>query len=308
MLRVAVGVVVCPAGKVLIALRSAKQHAGGLWEFPGGKIDPLESTSDALRRELWEEVGIHVRRSRPLIKIQHDYPDKSVLLDVLSVDVFEGEAYGREGQQIAWVSPDELHRYQFPDANVPILKALALPTMVAVTGAFASFYDFEYRIRRSVARGARAVYLRLAKDCQVNREQLCRSAESLCASLGVRLLVNSWLLPCLDGPAGLHLTAAELSGRITWQRDRVLSLGASCHSKEQIDRAVGAGADYVFLSPVFQTDSHPDCEALGLERFGRMAERSPVPVYALGGVSPLHINSVRSHHGFGIAAIRSFWN
>ncbi len=308
MLRVAVGVVFDPTGKVLIARRSPGQHLGGLWEFPGGKINPLESTSDALKRELWEETGIHVRCTRPLIRIRHDYLEKSVLLDVLLVDAFEGEACGREGQQIAWVCPDELASYPFPDANKPILKALRLPSMVAVTGAFASFDDFECRIRRSVARGAQAIYLRIGKDCPIDREQLCRRAELLCASLDARLLVNSGLLPYLDGPVGLHLTAAELSDSLPCGRDRVLSLGASCHSMEQIDRAVDADTDYVFLSPLFETASHPGRAALGLERFGRMAERCRVPVYALGGVAQVHLDSVRSHHGFGIAAIRSFWD
>lgn len=305
MLQVAVGVVCCPAGRVLIAFRSPEQHLGGLWEFPGGKIKPFESTPDALKRELEEEVGIQVKQTRPLIKIRHDYPDKSVLLDVLIVDAFDGEAYGREGQQIAWVHPNDLDDYRFPEANKLILKALSLPSAIAITGAFTSVDDFESRIRRSVARGAQAVYLRIGDH--VNKEALCQSAESLCAASKVRLLTNRSCLPYLKGPVGLHLTALDLAGELPCQRDGLLSIGASCHSADQVEIAVGGDVDYVFLSPVFQTDSHPESEALGLDRFESVAARCPVPVYALGGVSLNHLDRIRARHGFGIAAIQSFW-
>lgn len=81
-------------GRILIARRAATQHQGGLWEFPGGKVEAGESVEAALARELREELGIEVSRSRALIKVSHDYPDKQVLLDVREVQAFTGEAHG----------------------------------------------------------------------------------------------------------------------------------------------------------------------------------------------------------------------
>lgn len=110
--------------KVLIAKRPDHVHKGGLWEFPGGKVEDAETVLEALTRELKEELAIAVLSAIPFLKLQHDYPEKSVLLDVWEVTQFSGCAVGNEGQPIAWVSVDQLNGYQFPEANHPILDEL----------------------------------------------------------------------------------------------------------------------------------------------------------------------------------------
>jgi len=110
--------------KVLIAKRPDHVHKGGLWEFPGGKVENTESVLEALTRELKEELAISVLNAAPLLKVQHDYPEKSVLLDVWEVTQFSGSAIGNEGQPVAWVPVDQLNGYQFPEANHPILDEL----------------------------------------------------------------------------------------------------------------------------------------------------------------------------------------
>ena len=123
--HVAVGVILDGSGRVLLSRRAADSHQGGLWEFPGGKVEPGETLVVALARELQEELGIRVRRSSPLLEVRHDYGDKQVLLDVHVVWEFAGRAQGREGQPLAWVAGDELGQYSFPAANVPIVEAVA---------------------------------------------------------------------------------------------------------------------------------------------------------------------------------------
>lgn len=134
-LHVAAGVIVGPEGQILIAERAKHRHQGGLWEFPGGKVEPGETVQQALARELWEELNIHVGHARPLIQIRHRYPDKSVLLDVWRVESFTGEPHGREGQPLAWVCPEALVQYAFPAANVPIVTAARLPAVLPVQSA-----------------------------------------------------------------------------------------------------------------------------------------------------------------------------
>jgi 8-oxo-dGTP diphosphatase len=129
--HVAVGVILDARQRVLIARRHLDSHQGGLWEFPGGKVEPGETLQAALARELREELGIRVGRSSPLIEVRHDYGDKRVLLDVHVVWEFEGAACGREGQPLRWVAADALERYRFPAANAPIVAAVA--TLVAGT-------------------------------------------------------------------------------------------------------------------------------------------------------------------------------
>lgn len=123
LVHVAVGVIVGGLG-ILIARRPESAHQGGLWEFPGGKVEVGEPVQEALARELDEELGITVTGPQPLIEIKHDYGDKQVLLDVWWVTAFSGEPRGKEGQPIAWVKPEKLSDYAFPAANQPIITAI----------------------------------------------------------------------------------------------------------------------------------------------------------------------------------------
>jgi 8-oxo-dGTP diphosphatase len=120
--HVAVAVIV-DKGQVLLTRRAADSHQGGLWEFPGGKVEPGEGVVQALGRELQEELGIAPITTAPLIQVKHDYGDKAVLLDVHMVWSFSGEPAGLEGQPMAWVLADQLAEYEFPAANVPIIAA-----------------------------------------------------------------------------------------------------------------------------------------------------------------------------------------
>ena len=124
LLHVAVGVIVDAKRNVLITRRARHAHQGGLWEFPGGKVEPGESMHAALTRELREELGIVIGRTSALLEVRHDYGDKAVLLDVHMVWEFSGEAQGLEDQPLAWVAPRDLPAYAFPAANMPIVTAV----------------------------------------------------------------------------------------------------------------------------------------------------------------------------------------
>jgi len=122
--HVAIAVIINAEKEVLLALRQTHQHQGGLWEFPGGKVEEGESVFDALRREIKEELAVTILTAKPLIKIAHDYNDKSVLLDVWTVEEFTGQAQGCEGQRFRWCRIIDLVDDDFPAANSSIIKAL----------------------------------------------------------------------------------------------------------------------------------------------------------------------------------------
>ena len=124
LVHVAVGVILDADNRILIARRSNEAHQGGLWEFPGGKVEALETLQVAMARELREELGIGIGALSPLLEVRHDYGDKQVLLDVHVVRDFTGEAEGKEGQPLRWVTVAELHQFEFPAANVPIVEAV----------------------------------------------------------------------------------------------------------------------------------------------------------------------------------------
>ena len=122
--HVAVGVLVDSKGRVLIARRPPSSHQGGLWEFPGGKVEAHEAVTDALTRELAEELGVKVLSTAPLLQVNHTYLEKAVLLDVHHVIEWVEEPRGCEGQPLVWVMPSSLNDYQFPEANRAIVSRL----------------------------------------------------------------------------------------------------------------------------------------------------------------------------------------
>lgn len=124
LVHVAVAVIVNPQQAVLLALRQPHQHQGDLWEFPGGKVESGEAVYDALLRETQEELGLTIISAEPLIQVQHDYADKSVLLDVWQVNDYNGLPTGQEGQRLRWSPVSELNPDDFPAANVAIIKAI----------------------------------------------------------------------------------------------------------------------------------------------------------------------------------------
>ena len=125
MVHVAVGLIFHPSeNQILIAKRHDDAHQGGLWEFPGGKVEAGETVDAALSRELKEELGIDVLTSKAALQISHQYNDKNVLLDVWTVEKFDGQAIGAEGQPVKWLALDQLQEYQFPEANKAIVQLL----------------------------------------------------------------------------------------------------------------------------------------------------------------------------------------
>ena len=122
--HVAVGVILDAQRNILLTRRADDAHQGGLWEFPGGKVEPGEALEDALARELREELGIEMGRTSPLLEVRHDYGDKAVFLDIHVVWEFDGTARGLEDQPMVWVPVGELSNYDFPVANQPIVVAV----------------------------------------------------------------------------------------------------------------------------------------------------------------------------------------
>lgn len=114
------------AGRVLVAQRPAGKSLAGLWEFPGGKIEPGEAPAAALVRELAEELGIAVAEAdlHPLTFVAHAYPDFYLLMLLYSCTRWMGEPRGDEGQPIAWHTPAALSALAMPPADVPLLAPL----------------------------------------------------------------------------------------------------------------------------------------------------------------------------------------
>lgn len=296
-------------GEVLIALRHKDAHQGGLWEFPGGKLEPGEHPRRALDRELWEELGITVKEAKPLIRVPHTYDDRSVLLDVWRVVDWDGQPHGREGQTIDWVLPDMLHRRRFPVADRAILTAVRLPSMYLLTPEPGDHEDVFLRIlEQRLEEGIRLVQFRAKSLGEMDYGKLAESVLNICHNHSAKLLLNAEpaLVPKI-GAHGVHLT----SGRLRRLNSRPLAdtywIGASCHDADAIAHAGRVGVDFAVVAPVQTTDSHPSVTPMGWRGFRDLAEHAVVPVYALGGMTMGDLEVAQQHGAQGIAAIRALW-
>ena len=113
-------------GRVLLAQRPQGKAMAGLWEFPGGKVDPGETPEQALMRELDEELGIATWESclAPLSFASHPYPDFHLLMPLFACRKWHGQPIAREGQALAWVPKGRLRDYSMPPADLPLIPVL----------------------------------------------------------------------------------------------------------------------------------------------------------------------------------------
>lgn len=305
--QVAVAAIINEHDEVLIARRPQGAHQGGLWEFPGGKMEPGETLDQALARELREELGIAPLRSRPLITLHHDYGDKRVCLRVCRVESFSGVPHGREGQPLRWVSVAELQAYAFPAANRPIISALQLPDRYLITpdpGTQTAAFVKQLEQRLS-AGDISLLQLRAPSLAEQAYRSLAIEVIALARDQGVRVLLNAEVSMARNlGAHGVHLNGRRLGGWSAEQTEGLL-VAASVHDASQLAQA--RGADFIVLSPVMPTASHPDATPIGWSRFQHLADRAAMPVYALGGMGLEDIERARCHGGQGIAAIRGLW-
>lgn len=297
-IAVAAGVIHNPKGEILIAKRAADQHQGGLWEFPGGKIEPGETAQTALSRELHEELAIDVTSSEPLIRIHHNYTDKSVLLDVWRVTAFDGEAKGVEGQPLKWVGPDELSNYEFPAANRPILAAAQLPSAIGVLDDICNIEALERKTQMAVQQGVAWLMVRAPRNSEAELRRAIAHVEPL---LGASKLVLNTSIPLANkvGADALFLTAAHLLGMHERAEFSGRWLGAACHDAGELQLAIDKQLEFASLSPVMPSRGASK-NTLGWETFHDLVERSTIPVYARGGLNLHHIERAKAEGAQGV--------
>ncbi len=304
---IAVAVLRRADGRVLLADRPTGKPWAGYWEFPGGKVDPGESVDAALARELDEELGIVPTVVHPWITRTYDYPERRVRLHCRRVCAWDGEPRGREGQQLAWVDPAAPGVSPLLPANDAIMRALCLPPLLAITAA-AKFgeADFLRRLDAALEGGIRLVQVREPAFSAAQLRGFAHEVVTRAHAVGARVLVNAAPEIAREvGADGVHLSSARL--RALDAAPALGFWGASCHDADELARAATLGASYALLSPVLPTPTHPEAAGLGWERFASLTRETPMPVYALGGMTPALLDTAMRHGAHGIALLSGAW-
>ncbi len=304
---VAAAVIHGPEGHVLLAQRPAGKPYAGYWEFPGGKIEMGEDALQALRRELHEELGIEVDEASPWLTRIYAYPEKTVRLRFFRVDRWHGEPHGREGQTLSWQSPQSITVAPLLPANDPIMQALCLPDVYAITNAAKwGQAEFLQRLRGALKKGVRLIQLREKEMSVPQALVFAREVMGLAQTFDATVLINADMTLDADvGAAGLHLPSAQLMQLRT--RPSVPVCAASCHTVAELEHAAALGLDFVVLSQVRVSASHPGSPGIGWPRFAALISNYPLPVYALGGLGPADLSTARRHGAHGIASMSAVW-
>lgn len=290
----------------LLGQRAPGTFYPGYWEFPGGKVEAGESAHDAVVRELTEELGLQVHTAWPWITREHVYEHAHVRLHFFEVPQWSGEIRDHVHSALAWQRADALEVAPMLPANGPILKALRLPRCMGITQAHAIGIDAQLAaLDGALARGLRCVQLR-EPDVAL-RETLAHAALPRCRAAGALFLVNGDLdLARRIGADGVHLPArltCDLADRPDFEW-----VGASCHTREELETAARLGLDYAVLGPVAPTATHPGQPTLGWTRFADLSRELPLPVLAIGGLGAAHMPAARAAGAHGIASIRTAWH
>jgi 8-oxo-dGTP diphosphatase len=303
---VAVGILIRPDGRLLLASRPEGKPYAGYWEFPGGKLEAGESVALALRRELHEELGVDVGAVHPWVVRVFDYPHALVRLHFCRVFEWSGELHAREQQRFGFFALDALPAPLLP-ATVPVLRGLELPPLYGVSAAGVLGIDaFLQRLSESLARGLRLVQLREPELSAAEVDRLFGEMLALTRAAGARLLVNSRHPRALwEAAEGVHLTSNALA--TVDERRGLRWVGASVHDAKELARAGEVGVDFAVLGPVQSTASHPGQAPLGWSEFERIAAGTPVPVYAIGGLDSEALPRAMAYGAHGVALLSAAW-
>ncbi len=306
--HVVAGVLRDTRGRILLARRTAGRDLAGAWEFPGGKVEQGESPHEALARELFEELGIRIGDVEPLISVPQRYSNKNILLDVYTVLSFTGKPKGLEKQALAWSPLAKLTSYPMPPADKPVVAALTLPHIMAITPEFdGGKASFLACIEQQLDSGIRCIQLRCKSLPDKKLQELAIDVKTICHGHDAILLINEniALAKLLNCP--VHLKARQLMQTDIETLLSGHSFSSSCHDIVELKKAESLAAMFAVLGPVKKTNSHPEAQGMGWPGFAKMRNEVSLPIFALGGLAACDLAEARRNGAQGVAGISQFW-
>lgn len=298
-------------GRIAVAWRDGSLAQGNCFEFPGGKLEPGEDAVAAAVREISEELGLLIQPLYLWHRLQHDYPGKTVQLQMIRARLSDRDTQGNG--RVRWVAPDDLSQLPFPAANQLFINRLLWPRELAIVPP--PHVPDALHIRT----GIQLAYLRQWSLEQVNAYLAGRAlALADAASDPLNIMVNLAVFQQLNLPHqqqifAIHLNHSQLHdpatpGALAQLRRQScwINLMGACHHLEDIAQANRLGLDAILLSPVLPTPTHPEALPLGWPGFAELAAHADMPIYALGGLQRSDLLQVQTLGGYGVAGMRDF--
>ncbi|PPD56869.1 MAG: DNA mismatch repair protein MutT [Methylotenera sp.] len=313
LIQVAVAIIQKPDGQFLLASRPAGKGWAGWWEFPGGKIEANETPQQGLIRELQEELGITPTKTQAWLTRRYDYPAthdspaKTVELHFYFVTEWQGDLTPLEGQQLSWQTPENITVAPVLPANAPIMHALALPAVYAISNLQEMGEQaFLIALERQLKQGLKLIQVREKQLSMADLTHFLSQIFTIARKYTAKVLVNGDIdLAQKLGVDGVHLPSAQLMS--LQEKPNNLMVAASCHNAQELAHAEKLGLDFVVLSPVKPTKSHENSPTLGWQQFQQMIAQTTIPVYALGGLNPSDLPQALECGARGIAMQRAVW-
>ena len=305
MVEVAAGIIFSENGDILLGKRPEGKPYPGYWEFPGGKIEAGESATEALKRELKEEIGITPRNLHPWISRVFHYSHATVKLNFFKVTGWDGEPEGLENQELSWQDPNEIRVFPLLPANEPILRSLRLAPVYAVTNAARLGIALQLeKLKAALESGVEFIQVR---EKEMDRDALKRFAlEVMALARHAKVTINSDVeLAHQIRAHGIHLSSNQLM-HLSVKPDFDWC-GASVHDARELDKAVSLGLDFAVMGHVLATPSHPGMDGMGWEKFSATVKGCPIPVYALGGLQKEDLRIAQQHGAHGVALLSAAW-
>jgi 8-oxo-dGTP diphosphatase len=304
---VSVAVLINANHQVLLGQRPPPKPWEGWWEFPGGKIEKGETSVDALYREIYEEIGVKITQFKKWVTRKYFYDGNDITLHFFKVQKWEGEVTSKENQKLVWTSLQNPNVSPILPANLFVQKAFDLPKHYAITNlSETSKKVFFNQLHNKISNGLKMIQVREKNISFDEFKIFSKEVVEICKPKNVKVIINSDVNLAYETKAdGVHLTSKDLISINKIPKNLIVS--ASCHTQEEIDIAEKLNINFLVLSAIKKTLSHPDIKPIGWDEFEKIVNRVNTPIYALGGLGVNDYSIALENGAIGIASQRSIW-
>ena len=272
-------------------------------------MESNENPSEALKREIYEELGVAINKYRQWTTRRVIEKNKITILYFFLITSWTGMVEGREGQELQWVDLKTYNAKKVLPPNQVIHHALKndLPDIYAITNFQETPSDnFFQSLKRQVDYGLRLIQIREKNLTATELEALITRIKITLKHTNVRIIINSSIsLAYKYQLDGVHLNSKQLNELKYFPKD--LLVGVSCHSEKDLEVAEEKKADFAVLGSVKETLTHPNLEPIGWKKFNKLVDNSNIPIYSIGGMTNDDIPLSFNFGAIGIASQRAIW-